>query len=229
MKDWLIRSRALLGDDGIEKLTKARVALFGVGGVGSFAAEAICRSGVGTILLADMDNIEASNTNRQIHALAETVGQPKAETMKNRLLQINPAGNFTAWKVRFDETTAKGFHPADFDLVLDAMDTADAKVTLAVLCRRENVKLIASMGAANRLYGDFYVVDIYKTQNDPLARVMRRYYKQAGIEALDVVCAAKSPVRTGGEMLGSVCFATGAAGLCLAGSAVRYLLSKEGT
>lgn len=232
------RSALLLGNDGIERLHKSTVAIFGVGGVGSYVAEALARAGVGHVWLVDHDVVSLSNVNRQIEALESTVGQPKTRAMKQRMLQINPAMQVTEWQTFYLPENAEEFPLQEIDYVVDAMDTVTAKLELAQRCFQLGVAQISSMGAGNKLDPTkFEVTDIYQTKVCPLAKVMRRELRRRGVERLKVVYSteeAKVPhtqesAEQGRKILGSVPFVPSVAGLIAAGEVVRDLIGIKKT
>lgn len=225
----------LLGEAAIKKLFSAKVAVFGVGGVGGFAAQALARSGVGKIELIDSDTVALSNINRQIVAFHSTLGKYKTEVMKAMIEDINPLAEVTERRVFFLPETADSFNFSDYDYVIDAVDTVTAKILLAEKCTEANVPLISSMGAGNKIDPTaFEVTDIYKTSVCPLAKVMRRELKKRGIKKLKVVYS-KEPAMTpktppnedsGGSrrsMPGSVSFVPSVAGLIIAGEVIKDL------
>ncbi|MCI9626915.1 MAG: tRNA threonylcarbamoyladenosine dehydratase [Clostridia bacterium] len=227
------RSALLLGVGGIDRLRKSTVAIFGVGGVGSYVAEALARVGVGHVWLVDHDVVSLSNVNRQIEALENTVGQPKTQAMKQRMLQINPAMQVTEWQTFYLPENAEEFPLQETNYVVDAMDTVTAKLELAQRCFRMGIPQISSMGAGNKLDPTkFEVTDIYQTKICPLAKVMRRELRRRGVERLKVVYSteeAKIPrtqesVPPGQKILGSVPFVPSVAGLIAAGEVVRDLI-----
>lgn len=231
MEERFERSALLLGEGGIELLRGSTVAVFGVGGVGSYVAEALARAGVGHVWLVDHDVVSLSNVNRQIEALESTVGQPKTQAMKQRMLQINPAMEVTEWRTFYLPETADGFPLEEADYVVDAMDTVTAKLELAQRCFQLGIPQISSMGAGNKLDPTkFEVTDIYQTKVCPLAKVMRRELRRRGVERLKVVYSteeAKVPYgkqAEGQKILGSVPFVPSVAGLIAAGEVVRDLI-----
>lgn len=182
------RTQLLLGAEAIDLLQKARVAVFGVGGVGSFAVEALARSGVGELVLVDDDEVCVSNINRQIIATTKTVGQSKVEAAKRRVLEINPSANVTVYKEFFTPQTAHKFEFTSYDYVIDAIDTVSGKIELVLQAEKACTPLISCMGAGNKLDPTAFVItDIYKTSVCPLARVMRRELKKRGVKKLKVV------------------------------------------
>lgn len=230
------RTEMLVGSTALERLAGASVAVFGIGGVGSYAVEALARAGVGRLTLVDHDVIDVTNINRQIHALTETVGAAKTETMAHRIRSINPACAVREIRAFYQPEAADQFFPEPYDYVLDAVDTVTAKIDLAVQCHRRGIPLIASMGAANKLDPAlFEVIDIYRTSGDPLARILRKKLKERGIPHLRVVCSRERPRTTAiGEeqpaagrnsVPASISFVPSAAGLIMAGAVIRDLLN----
>ena len=188
------RTERLLGAAAVEKLSQSRVAVFGIGGVGGHAAEALVRSGIGALDIVDGDEVALSNINRQIIALHSTVGMPKTEAAAERFLDINPNLRLKKFQLRLSEETAGEFDFSAYDYVIDAIDDVRAKVLLAVKCKESGTPLISSMGAGNKVDPTkFQIADIYKTSVCPLARVMRRELKQRGIEHLKVVFSTELP------------------------------------
>lgn len=236
VKEEHIRSAMLLGEGGIEKLTAAKVAVFGVGGVGGYVCEALARAGVGELHLFDNDVVSLSNINRQIIALHSTVGRPKVEVMRERILDINPDCKVITHQVFYLPENADDFPLADFDYVADAIDTVSAKIELAVRCTAAGVPLISAMGTGNKLDASrFCVTDLSKTSGCPLARVMRRELKARGIGHLKVVYSteeAKKPIsltKEEGTRIppASLPFVPPVAGLLMAGEIIRTLANKE--
>lgn len=233
IKEEVSRSALLVGEAAIERLPGAHIAVFGVGGVGGFAVEALARAGVGTLSLFDADSVSLSNINRQIIALHSTVGMPKVEAMRLRIADISPDTTVLAHQLFYGEETAHEVSVAQYDYVVDAIDTVSAKLLLAEKCAEAGVPLIASMGAGNKLDPSlFRVSDITKTSVCPLARVMRRELKLRGIPHLKVVWSPEPPRTpapcpedtTRRQTPGSVSFVPGAAGLVLAGEVLRDLM-----
>lgn len=233
MREELSRSALLVGEDAIEKLQTAHVAVFGVGGVGGFATEALARGGVGTLTLFDADTVSLSNINRQIIALHSTVGLPKVEIMRRRIGDIAPQATVYTHQIFYGEETADAFDFSCYDYVVDAIDTVSAKLLLCEKCAAANVPLISAMGAGNKLDPSlFRVSDISKTSVCPLARVMRRELKARGIKSLKVVWSPEPPLTpapcenapTKRQTPGSLSFVPGAAGLILAGEVLRDLM-----
>lgn len=185
-----------MGRDAMERLAQSRVAVFGIGGVGGYVCEALVRSGVGAIDLIDDDRVCLTNLNRQIIATQKTVGRLKAEVMQERILEINPKVNVQAHTCFFLPENADTFSFADYDYVVDAVDTVSAKLSLVEKCVQAHTPVISCMGAGNKLDPTaFRVADIYRTSVDPLARVMRRELKKRGIRKLKVVYSEEPPIR----------------------------------
>ena len=227
------RIRRLIGEENFSKLNSATVAIFGIGGVGSFTVEALARSGIGHLILIDKDNIDVTNINRQIHALNSTVGKSKVEVMSSRILDINPAAQVDAiQKFYLPDENADSFFICRYDYVVDAIDTITAKINLAVECQRRNIPLISSMGAGNKLDPTrFKVADIYKTSVDPVAKVMRKKLKEVGVKSLKCVYSDEVPraVDKGdltGKVVGSTAFVPSVVGLIIAAEVVKDLISE---
>ena len=190
------RTELLLGEEAMRRLAKARVAVFGVGGVGGFAVEALARSGVGRIDLIDSDRVDLTNINRQIIATSDTVGEYKVDAAKARVLSINPECIVNTHRVFFLPETASGFDLSVYDYIIDAVDTVSAKLELALGAQKANTPIISAMGAGNKLDPTaFEVCDISKTSVCPLARVMRAECKKRGIKKLKVVYSKEQPTR----------------------------------
>jgi len=219
------RTELLLGPAALEALAAARLAVFGLGGVGGHAAEALARSGVGALDLIDGDTVSESNLNRQIIALRSTLGRPKAEVMAARVRDINPACDITARAVFFDANTAAQFDFPRYDYVLDCIDTVTSKLLLIELCHAAGTKIISCMGAGNKLDPSrFEIADIYATSMCPLAKAMRHELRRRGIPALKVVYSREEPTAHA-RPPGSVSFVPSVAGLLMAGEVVRELIS----
>lgn len=222
----------LLGNGGVEKLKKARVAVFGIGGVGGYVVEALARSGVGALDLIDKDVVSISNINRQIIALHSTVGKPKTEVMAERIKDINPDIEVYTHNVFYLPETADQFDFSKYDYVVDAIDTVAGKLALIEQAKGANVLVISSMGAGNKLDPTaFEVADIAKTSVCPLARVMRRELKKRGIEHVKVVYSKEEPLptsetdeETGKAVAGSVAFVPSVVGLIIASEVIKDLV-----
>lgn len=234
MDNKFIRTEFLLGKDNMEKLKKSAVAVFGIGGVGSFASEALVRAGLGKIILVDYDIIDISNLNRQIHATTKTVGLRKVDVMKNRLLEINPQLDIVVYNEKYSEDTKDKLLTTDYDYVVDAIDMVTSKLSLIENCKRLNIPIISSMGAGNKLDPTkFNVGDIYETHTCPLAKVMRHELRKKGIKSLKVVWSEEKPMKVNMEkegirkaVPGSVPFVPSVAGLILASEVVKDLIRR---
>lgn len=242
------RTELLFGKEAMDKLQNSRVAVFGIGGVGGYVCEALVRSGVYHFDLIDDDRVCLTNLNRQIVATRKTVGQYKAEVMRDRMLEINPDVDVTVHKCFFLPENADEFPFDQYDYVVDAVDTVTAKIELVMKAREKGVPIISSMGAGNKLDASaFRVADIYQTRVDPLARVMRREMKKRGVKKLKVVYSEEQPKRPIEDMAiscrnhcicppgakhkcterrdipGSTAFVPSVAGLIIAGEVIKDL------
>lgn len=227
MDDWRDRTRRVLGDAGVAKLASSSAAVFGLGGVGSYAAEALARAGVGRLALFDKDVVELTNLNRQLYALRSTLGLPKAEVAARRILDINPEAEIEVHEVFYLPENADEFDLSRYGVVIDAVDTVTAKLELAARAFRSGVPLLSCMGTGNKTDpGRLRLSDISETSVCPLARVMRRELKARGIPRLTVVWSDEPP-KSSGRTPGSVSFVPPAAGMLLAAEAVRLLLEAK--
>lgn len=245
------RTELLLGKEAMEKLKNAKVAVFGIGGVGGYVCEALVRSGVGAFDLIDDDKVCLTNLNRQIIATRKTIGKYKTDVMKDRILEINPDARVEVHKCFFLPENADEFPFEEYDYIVDAVDTVTAKISLVMKAQEMNVPIISSMGAGNKLdASQFRVTDIYKTKVCPLAKVMRRELKKRGVKKLKVVYSEEQPTRPVEDMAiscrtncicppgaahkctkrrdipGSVAFVPSVAGLIIAGEVVKDLAAK---
>ncbi len=228
------RTAILIGDEGLEKLKKTRVAVFGVGGVGGYVVEALARSGVGALDLIDRDTVSESNINRQIIALHSTVGRLKTEVAAERAKDINPDICVRTHNVFYLPETAAQFDFTQYDYVVDAIDTVSGKLALIEQAMGAKVPVISSMGAGNKLDATaFEVADISKTTVCPLARVMRRELKKRGIEHVKVVYSKEEPIsspltdeESGKSIPGSIAFVPSVVGLILAGEVIKDLIKS---
>lgn len=235
MNSLFSRTALLLGDNSLTKLSQCSVAVFGVGGVGSFVAEGLARAGVGNLILIDNDTIDISNINRQIHATTKTVGQSKVAVMKQRILDINPSADVQVIQDFYLPENAEQFFIKKYDYVVDAIDTVAGKIDLAVQSERRNIPIISSMGAGNKLDPTkFVVADIYDTSVCPLARVMRKELRNRGITKLKVVYSKEQPLTPQNvdnavkrQTPGSVSFVPSVVGMIVASVVVKDLLGIE--
>lgn len=243
------RTELLIGTEAMEKLKGSKVAVFGVGGVGSFTVEALARCGIGKLILIDDDNICLTNINRQLHATTKTIGRQKVEVMAERVKDINPRAEVVTYSKFYCEDTAEELLSEKYDYVVDAIDTVSAKIDLVVRCTERGIPIISSMGAGNKLNADgFEVTDIYKTSVCPLAKVMRTELRKRGIKKLKVVYSKECPIKPDSESLhsckkscicppgsqrtcsqrrqipGSISFVPSVVGLILAGEVVKDII-----
>ena len=230
------RTELLLGAESMEKLRRARVAVFGVGGVGGYVVEALARSGVGQLELIDRDVVSLTNINRQIIALHSTLGKYKVDVARDRVLDINPRAQVNVYRTFYLPENAEQFDFTCYDYVVDAIDTVAGKLMLARQAWAAGTPIISSMGAGNKLDGAaFQVADIYETSVCPLAKVMRRELRKCGIPHLKVVYSREIPMTPGvndsvdasrRQTPGSVAFVPSVAGLLLAGEVIRDLTAR---
>ncbi|MCD8250376.1 MAG: tRNA threonylcarbamoyladenosine dehydratase [Lachnospiraceae bacterium] len=249
MLDQFSRTRLLLGEEGMERLFGARVAVFGLGGIGGYVVEALARSGVGALDLIDDDRVCLTNINRQILATHETIGEYKTDVARERVLAINPDAQVTLHRIFYGPETESQFDFSCYDYVVDAIDTVTGKIGLVLQAERTGTPIISCMGAGNKLdAAAFEVADIYETSVCPLARVMRRELKKRGVRKLKVVYSKEPPLTPTDEMTGdddgacpseadgkraqrrqtpgSIAFVPAVAGLILAGEVVRDLIKE---
>lgn len=229
------RTERIFGAEGMQRLENACVAVFGVGGVGSYIAEGLARSGVGHLHLIDSDDVDITNLNRQIEALSDTVGKPKAEAMRQRILQINPQCEVMVHDCFFLPENSDEFDFTQYDYIADAVDTVTAKIELVMKADREGTPIISSMGTGNKLFPAMLeVADIYKTSVCPLARVMRQELKKRGIKKLKVVYSKEEPIKAKPSeeenehrrsIPASAVFVPAAAGLIIASEIVKELVN----
>lgn len=236
MNERFERTERLIGREAMARLANSRVAVFGVGGVGGYAVEALSRSGVGTLDLIDNDVVSESNINRQIIALSSTVGKFKVDVAASRARDINPDITVNTYPIFYSPETAGSIDFAQFDYIIDAIDSVSGKIELAVRANEAGVPIISAMGAGNKLDPTaFEVADIYKTSVCPLARVMRRELKKRGIKHLKVVYSKEQPVTPRCDNTdngnrptpASVAFVPSVAGLIIAGEVIKALADSE--
>jgi tRNA threonylcarbamoyladenosine dehydratase len=249
--DWYSRTELLIGIDGVDKLKNSKIAIFGIGGVGAYTAEALCRAGVGSLVLIDYDDICLTNLNRQIHATRKTVGKSKVDTMKERLLEINPNMNVIIFKELYNEESAERLLTPDINYVVDAIDMVSSKLDLITRSQQMNIPIISCMGAGNKFDPTkIEIVDIYKTSVCPLARVIRQELRKKGVKKLKVVYSKETPVTPietekncknncicsnkdlakcthRRQIPGSISFVPSAFGLALASAVVRDILGLK--
>lgn len=227
--DRFIRTQALFGEEGMEKLRNARVIVFGVGGVGGYTVEALARSGVGTIDVVDPDTVAKSNLNRQVIALESTVGKSKTQVIKERILEINPAAAVNCFEIFYSPDNADAIDLSGYSYIVDAVDSVPAKVELAVRAKEFGIPLISSMGFGNKLDPtQVEVADLSKTTVCPLARTMRRLLREKGITHLKTVYSKEIPATPacpmddrGKPTVASVAFVPSVAGLVIASEVIK--------
>lgn len=245
------RTEMLIGTEGLNKLKESTVAVFGIGGVGTFVVEGLVRSGIEGFVLVDDDDICLTNINRQIHATRKTIGKSKVEVMRERILEINPKAKVQIYKELYNSDSAERLLLDEYTYVIDAIDMVSAKLDLIERCKKRNIPIISCMGAGNKLNPtQLEVADIYKTSVCPLARVMRKELKARGVKALKVVYSKEQPLKTlqeGGDcktdcicpnkdtnrscadrrsVPGSVSFVPSVAGLIIASEVVKDIIGK---
>lgn len=243
------RTELLIGQEALQKLVASRVAVFGIGGVGSYAVEGLARSGIGKLVLIDDDCVCLTNINRQLHATHKTVGKPKVEVMRDRVLEINPRVEVEIYQRFYMPAQAEELVRADYDYIIDAIDTVTAKIDLVVQAYNKGIPIISCMGTGNKLDPSrFEISDIYATSVCPLAKVMRKELRKREVPSLKVVYSQEEPLtpiasgesdnennsndpkgttRTGSirrQIPGSIAFVPSVAGLLLAGEVVRDLI-----
>lgn len=230
MKEEFTRTAMLIGKENVEKLSAVRVAVFGIGGVGGYVAEALARSGVGKLDLIDNDTVNITNINRQIIATHDTLGRYKTEVMKERILSINPDAEVKVYNTFYLPENSAEFDFTEYDYIVDAVDTVTAKIEIIVNAKKLDIPVISSMGTGNKLDPTcFEISDIYKTSVCPLAKVMRHELKKRGIDRLKVLYSREEPIkqpRTDGEKStpASIAFVPSVAGLIIAGEVIKELI-----
>ena len=232
------RTRLLLGNSSMEKLKNARVAVFGLGGVGGYVVEALARSGVGALVLVDHDTISITNINRQLLATTQTVGMEKAEAAAQRVKSIDPSIDVVAVKMFYGPDTAQLFDFSQYDYVVDAIDTVTGKLALVQAAQSAGTPILSCMGTGNKLDPTkFQIADISKTSVCPLARIMRKEWAKRGIKHLQVLCSSEEPIVSDPDAIsleelpegrralpGSVAFVPSVAGLIIAGEVIKDLV-----
>lgn len=236
------RTELVLGKENVEKLKKAKVAIFGIGGVGSFVAEGLARAGIGNFILVDNDTVSLTNINRQLIATHKTIGQNKVDIMKERILNINPEAKVETYKTFYMPDSEEKILDKSIDYVVDAIDTVTAKIALVENCKKLEIPIISSMGTGNKLDPTkLEISDISKTSVCPLAKVMRKELKERGIKKLKVLYTKEEPVRVERSVMeeyikdenvskkqipGSVSFVPSCAGLIIAGEVIKDIIKK---
>ena len=232
MEDFYSRTERMLGKEAVERLKGARVAVFGVGGVGGFCIEALARAGIGSLDLIDSDTVAESNLNRQIIATRETIGEYKTAVMKNRILSINPDAKVEVYNLFFDNNTSHLFDFSVYDYVVDAIDSVKGKIEIIKLSKSAGTRVISCMGAGNKLDPTmFEIADIEKTSVCPLARAVRAELKKLGIRGVKVLFSKEPPVlpktETTDRAPGSISFVPSVAGLIIAGEVIKDIAKGD--
>ena len=234
MDEKFSRTEMLIGNDGMKKLNDAKVAVFGIGGVGSFVCEGLARGGIGNFILVDYDKIDESNINRQLIATSKTIGKYKADLMKERILEINPDSNVEVFKEFYLADSQTDIITEELSYVVDCVDTIMAKIAIICNCDAIDVPVISSMGTGNKLDPSmFEVADIYETSVCPLARIMKKDLRKRNIEKLKVVYSKEHPINTNDcainqnlkyKVKGSVSFVPSVAGLIISGEVIKDIV-----
>ena len=223
------RTKLLIGNDGVEALKNSKVAIFGLGGVGSYVVEGLARAGIGKLIIVDHDEVDITNINRQIIATHDTIGKPKVDVEKSRILSINPECEVTSFQEFFTKDS-KGILDNSIDYIVDCVDTVTAKIEIVVQAKALGVPVISSMGTGNKLDPTrFEVADIYKTSVCPLAKVMRKELRARGIDSLKVVYSKEEPIKREEDKRtpGSISFVPSVAGLIIAGEVIKDIIREK--
>ena len=236
MEDKFSRTEMLIGSDGLKKLSESKVAVFGLGGVGSYVCEGLVRGGIGNFVLIDFDKVDESNINRQLIATSKTVGRQKVDLMKERILEINPDANVEVYREFYMADSQSDIITEDLSYAVDCVDTIMAKIAVICKCDELNIPVISSMGTGNKLDATmFEVADIYETSVCPLARIMKKDLRKRNIEKLKVVYSKEHPINTNDceinkdkkfKVKGSVSFVPSVAGLIIAGEVIKDIAGK---
>ena len=222
------RTELLIGKEGIDKLSKAKVAVFGLGGVGSYVVESFARAGIGHLIIIDYDKFDETNINRQIGALHSTIGKYKIDVMEDRILDINPNIKIEKYLPTDIQSGEENLITSDFTYVVDAIDTMTSKLKVIEKCNNENVKIITATGAGNRLDPTkFEIADIYKTSICPVCRILRKELRLRKINKLKVIYSKEIPIKheqTANKVLGSISYVPSVAGLIIAGEVIKDII-----
>ncbi len=230
MNEQFSRAGLLIGEEGLQKLQHCRIAIFGIGGVGGYALEALIRSGVGEIDIIDSDTVDVTNLNRQIIATHKTLNSKKVDVAEKRILEINPNVKVNKYNIFFCSETAESFDFESYDYVIDAIDTVTSKLLLIECCNQSKTPIISCMGTGNKLNPSLLEVsDIYKTSVCPLARVMRYELKKRNINKLKVVYSKEQPIKNKNEskVVGSLVFVPATAGMIIAAEVIKDILEEK--
>lgn len=229
MENWLAREQLLIGEENIQKLNSSTVAVFGCGGVGSYAVEAMARAGIGNIVLIDGDVVDETNINRQLIADVTTIGRDKVEVEQERILKINPNAKVIAYKEFFNQENSEKLIDEKYDYIVDAIDSVKSKILLIKLAHEKNIKIISAMGMGNKLDPTMIeVADISKTEVCPLAKTIRKQLRQIGINHTKVVYSKENPIKVDKEnkVTASISFVPSVCGLIMAGEVIKDIIEK---
>lgn len=228
MEEIYQRTELVIGKENVNNLKKSKVCICGIGGVGSYVLEALVRAGIGTIVIIDKDVVDITNINRQLVATVDNVGKDKVEEAKKRINSINPSIQVIAIKDYIDSTNVDRYIETDCDYVVDAIDSVESKISLIKRCKQIGIRIISSMGMANRLEPlKIKVADISKTEVCPLAKVVRKRLKEEGINKVKVVFSTEIAVKTKEKTLGSTSFVPATAGLIIASEVVKDIINEK--
>ena len=228
MEEIYQRTELVIGKENVNKLKKSKVCICGIGGVGSYVLEALVRAGIGTIVIIDKDVVDITNINRQLVATVDNVGKDKVEEAKKRINSINPSIQVIAIKDYIDSTNVDRYIEENCDYVVDAIDSVESKISLIKRCKQIGVRVISSMGMANRLEPlKIKVADISKTEICPLAKVVRKRLRQEGINKVKVVFSIEEPIKNGSKKLGSISYVPSVAGLVIVSEIVKDIICKK--
>ncbi len=226
--DQFERVTELIGESKVEKLKNSKVIVFGIGGVGGFAVEALIRSGIGQMTLVDNDKVDITNLNRQIIANHDTLGVAKVKVMKERIQQINPETKILALEKYLTTTNINEFELEEYDYIVDAIDTVSSKLYLICKAKEKNIKIISSLGTGNKLEPEMLEIgDIYDTKICPLAKVVRKELRKKGVKELQVVYSLEEPMKTNGRTPSSMMMVPATAGLLIASRIIKELIKEE--
>ena len=222
---WTDRTELLIGKDGTDKLKQSHIAVVGIGGVGGYVCLMLARSGIENITLVDFDKVDETNINRQVVANTKTVGQFKTQDMKQQILEINPNCNVKTYEERLCSENINRILTQDLNYVVDAIDDIPNKVNLIKFCKENNINIVSAMGAGNRIdIPNFKVVDIYKTSNDGLAKIMRKKLREINVSSLDVVISEQPALKTESKEIGSIAYYPAMCGCVLSAYIVTKIL-----
>lgn len=228
MADIFDRTKLLIGNSSFEKLKNCNILIVGVGGVGGYALEILTRCGIGNFTIVDGDKVDITNINRQIIATHSTIGKAKVEVFEQRMKDINPNVKVRALNMRFNADTSDLVFDRQYDYVIDAIDSVQDKLLLILTAKAKNLNIISAMGAGNRTeLSDFQVIDIFKTQNDKLAKKMRKLLKDNGVAHLDTITSNTIPLQTTDNVIGSIAYMPSLAGVKLGGYVINQLIKEQ--